>query len=383
MKGSDPNKGAAQTRPTRKLLLAADEFYRSPVFVVGIVAIYDTQFPAFERRWLALRSEIKEQLMRDAPRLADHKRLTGDQLPEIHAVEMVQSDSYYRLFSSDPGYREQYWTRQHKWLEAALKILIHLNARFFSLPINAKQQDIKRNVERYREIYISSFPDYRNKKRAAVFGNLMGNPYYGALSAVVAGMDNYLQNAALNGEMLFDDYDHSKGFYEGDIFTALHEAGHLHSRLTSRHASSLAHNLLQAADVVSYVRGRSAFSRHFGSDPVGRLLDRWDEKYIEPNDVSSGQRMFSSAVTTVTLHTNLINNVCHPIGTGAMHHSLLLAQAQMVADAAWGPSRIRQLLNGQNESEPIRRLAPPDASLPRQRREHQDSDDKEVKRRHL
>ncbi len=361
---SNPINGVSQTRPTRKLLLAADEFYRSPVFLVGIVAIYDTQFPAFERRWLALRREIKAQLLRDAPRLAAHKRLRGDQLPEIHAVEMVQSDSYYRLLPSDPGYRAQYWTRQYGWVEAALKILVHLNARLFSLPLRAEQHEIKRRIEFHRERFVASYPDHRNKKRAAVFGNLMGNPYYGALSTVVAGVDDYLQKAKLDGEMLFDDYDHSKGFYEGDIFTSLREAGHLHAHLTSRHASSLAHNLLQAADVVSYVRGRSAHFRLSGSDPVGRLLDRWDEKYIEPHDVSSGQGMFSNAVATVTMHASLVSNICRPVGIGAIDHSILFEEAKKMVSAASGASRVRQLLSSQNESEPIRRLAPPDDSLP-------------------
>lgn len=318
----------------RKLLFAADEFYRSPVFVICIVAIYDNQLPAFERKWLKLRENIKTQLLRDAPRLTEHKNLSGDQLPEIHAVQMAQSESYYRLRSSDPGYKKDYWKRQYLWLEESLRILTHFNPKIFTFPVKADQQEIDERRKKSAEEYLLKFPGPGNKKRAEKFGHIAGHPYYFSLSAVISGIDFYLSHKGQSGEILFDDFDHSKGFYQGGILELLRQSGHLTSELTAQHASSLAHNLLQAADVVSYTRGRDAHARHFGSDASNGFFTRLDSKYIYPRDVSEGRSMFSPAIPTLAIRANLLNEICPPAGLVLSpddvlrHASSLVAQIQ-------------------------------------------------------
>jgi hypothetical protein len=75
-----------------------DEYQRDGFFVlVGALVSADT-ISVLRSDWNALRLTIKQALLRDYPHARWHPFLAGDQLPEIHAVDMFQSSGYFRKY---------------------------------------------------------------------------------------------------------------------------------------------------------------------------------------------------------------------------------------------------------------------------------------------
>lgn len=295
---------------SKKLILAADEFYKDPEFAICGVAILDSQMSIFNRRWNALRLEMRKQLLKDAPRLHNHKKLQDEQLPEIHAVDMVQSEGYFRLLPDDPGYRKAYWNRQLRWLEQAASLVSSQSPRIFLLPGRISLEEINGNKQEAIAAYTETLGKAVEKRKAKLFGHLVSSPYHRHLPHFLLGVDDYLAEVGYEAEIIFDEFDYSKGFHEADVLDLLRQSRKLKSNFVSRTDSSETHNILQAADVVSYIASRDRFN-NFGSDKkLGDFFNRVAKRHIYPHSISHQRPMVVDDVGALLLLSAVVFEPC-------------------------------------------------------------------------
>lgn len=303
----------------KKLIIAADEFYKDPEFAICGVGLYENQMISFNHKWERLRGKIKNQLIRDSPRLINHPALINGSLPEIHAVDMIQSTSYYRLSPADPGYREGYWKRQQDWVKEALQIIASFDPKIFLYPKRITNEEIQSLRKMAEELYIEEVlkiegVSIAEKRKIKLFGHLYSSPYHRNLPYFLLGIDDYLSEMSFSAEMIFDEFDNSKGFHDEDVLQILRGAGRIKSDFVSREDSSRGHNILQAADVVSYICSRDRFNA-FENDPkLGDYFHKLGKRYIYPHSISHRRIMSADALSSLFLRGAVIFGPCKPKG---------------------------------------------------------------------
>lgn len=240
---------------TKIRTVAIDESLRGSVFVLlGLVAT-ESQEKTLGRRLNALRLEIKQQLLIDAPRLASHPKLTGDLLPELHAEPLLQSGSYYRLAADDPGFKPNYWHRQFEWFEQAIKLIVQTSPSVAFLSKRADNGELGREADELiadLKPILTKYAPRKSEKVLRKVKNLAMSPYFRYFPEFIAGLDQAAKLQNLSFRVIADNREQEKGFSDDAIYTVLRSNGLTGHLTTPAFLSSDDEILLQAADLLAY-----------------------------------------------------------------------------------------------------------------------------------
>ena len=260
-----------------------DEFERDDVFVLSAAFVPADRASQLLADWDALRLEIKQSLLRDYPRAAQHPRLQGNQLPEIHAVDLFQSKGYYRKYKHGTKNDDAYWLQHYQWLEKALKIIQKHDIRFVPSPTphmfaDQRAKDLLKLIDQIDNATLSKT---RYTYARSKIESLAKSNYLYALPALLITMENWLRELDQLGEVICDDHEMSKGFSVSKSIGWLRQDGHYNHITTPRFASGLDETLLQVCDVLCYVAGRHIHAMR-ANIPLQEPLQKWLRKYVEP-----------------------------------------------------------------------------------------------------
>lgn len=360
--------------------IAIDESQKGNVFVLLALEATENQETFIALRLTELRKQIKAQLFKDAPRLINHPKLLGNQLPELHAERLIQSGEYYRLELSDPGYRKNYWLRQFEWYEKALKIIIQSNCiAYFLIDIQNHSE-----IENTRNQMIEALADASIKATNRRFikiekkvGSLAVNPYFLNFPAFIATLENVSNSDNIHRRIIADYYDQCKGFSEDSAYKILRQFNLMKHLSTPRHLSSEDEVLVQAADLIAYVI--CAYTVVKQEDQIGekaslcrkyyrllrsmRLLDI--EQLTPPNPetfVSLYTHMIGEVMGNIPNHGSALKEAMNHFGeavTGVLIHG-----PKFIRSPVWTariPNHLDALLNPE-VSRQYRRLPKPSAT---------------------
>lgn len=272
--------------PDPDVYVYLDEFEKGDTFVLSAAFVPIDVASQLLADWDTLRKEIKSVLLKEYPHAAGHPKLQGNLLPEIHAVELFQSQGYYRKYEPGTNSEDHYWLKHYSWLEEAFQIIRKHDIRFipFVYPktIRAKMTDVCTKL--FDKIF-STYKDdtvvkgaYSEKK----LSSLAVNDYLFALPDVLVNVENYLRANKVYGEIVCDDHEMSKGFSVTESIDWLREGGHYKHLTRPRFANGLDESLLQVCDILCYVTGQFTWSRHRGI-ALKEPLNTWLNKYVLPS----------------------------------------------------------------------------------------------------
>ncbi len=260
-----------------------DEFERDDVFVLSAAFVPADRASQLLADWDALRLKIKKVLLRDYPRAAQHSKLQGNQLPEIHAVDLFQSKGYYRKYKHGTKNDDAYWLQHYEWLEEALKIIQKHDINFVPLPLPhmfAKQR-AKDLLALIDFIDSETLPGAKYTYTRSKIESLANKDYLYILPALLITIENWLRELDQIGEVICDDHEMSKGFSVSKSIDWLRQNGHYNHTTAPRFASGLDETLLQVCDVLCYVSGRRIHAKRTNIT-LREPLRRWSQKYVEP-----------------------------------------------------------------------------------------------------
>lgn len=272
--------------PKPDVYVYLDEFKKGDVFVLSAAFVPVDVASQLLADWDALRKEIKSALLKEYPRAAGHPKLQGNLLPEIHAVELFQSQGYYRKYEPGTNNEDHYWLKHYGWLEKAYQIIRKHDVRFipFEYPktIRARMTDVCTKM--FDGIFSPYNDDYvrKNVYSEKKLRSLAVNEYLFALPDVLVNVENYLRTVKVYGEIVCDDHGMSKGFSVTESIDWLRQEGHYEYLTRPRFANGLDESLLQVCDVLCYTMGQFMWSRHEGK-ALKEPLNTWLNKYILPS----------------------------------------------------------------------------------------------------
>lgn len=271
-------------------LVVIDEFEKDEIFCFGHLVLNPRQADMAVRRWTKLQIEIKARLLaRGGP---IHPKLSGDQLPEIHAEWLVQSGKYYRWPEAK---NKDYWREHLDWLQESMRIIRHAApAIHYGSKIDhrkdmiekLKQANIYRNETLISEIGTSTYEKYIS---------IMCNPHVDSLCITLATLERMFFSQGLSYEVICDNYDQCKGFSMLKVFQELHTHKITASAVVPQFLSSEEEQLIQMADVATYAGGQIIWAnRRLTTDPKFRLTEKIErvikdhQKFLFPLDGEYG-----------------------------------------------------------------------------------------------
>lgn len=264
-----------------------DEYERDGVFMLGAIIVPKSSMLSIIEDWNELRRKVKFELIEGYYLALTHPKLQEDLLPEIHAVELFQSDGYYRKYPRGQNQNDKYWLRHYEWLEDSLKIIQKHKIRFMSLPVEPSQMPIERNlyqVKRIASLARGSFPEQE-------VVNLLKNKYLYTLPLLLFEVENLLEQERLFGKVVCDEYELSSDFKKSEIIDWIVEKGYYNKLSKPEFVESTDNPLLQVSDVICYIRGRvnyvftnSGF-RDVGLTEIDDMFINWDKQYLESLEI--------------------------------------------------------------------------------------------------
>lgn len=312
--------------------VAVDEYERGDYFAFASVSIQADQRDSFSDEWRRLQTRIKASLIEMEPSLAIHAQLTGEQLPEIHAVDLIQSLKYYKL---DVSKHPEYWTRQFDWLEESLKIIKYFSpiiVHTTGLPPDisgvSDQEALKENIRKF-------FGDAGVNISESVLKQVVRvqtSKYFNVFPHLVTLLDSWYSNQSATASVLCDQYDDGKLYSALESYETLRQAGRFRSLTSPTFVVSKYEPLIQAADVVCYVCSRFDYNTRASRldpdhtpDKHAEVFRRWLEEYIAP---------FMPHTRAFTLHN-----------TQERWQSTSLILSEFLARRVKGSPEVRRFLN--------------------------------------
>ncbi|MDV6376451.1 DUF3800 domain-containing protein [Deinococcus arenicola] len=339
-------------------LVAIDEFEKDDLFVLGHLVFSKKQAEMAVKKWRKLQTEIKEALLRREAYV--HPKLEGDQLPEIHAEWLVQSGKYYRWQKSAD---QTYWRQHFIWLEEAMRIIRHCSpTTHYGFKYNHREREKARLKK--SEIYENTdfIADFGNSAHDNLVSVLL-NPYPISFCSSLVGLQKMFQERNQTFEIICDNRDECKGFSSLTVYEELQRHKLIASAVAPQFLSSEEEPLIQMADVVSYAAGqyiwllrkREENPNFVPNEKVTRVIQGF-KRYLAPLDGEGRPWRPHRGAEVDALSTPIfLEIVARAIGgSNQLADALLESRDQ----------RIQNLIRSQNESEPIRRLAPPTRNLP-------------------
>lgn len=272
----------------KKYIFGIDEYIRDDFFLIGGAVATEKQLRALDRKWTALRVEIKRDLLKAKPKLADHKLLRGDQLPEIHAADLFQSGSYYRL---NEKIFPEYWLRQYEWLERAAQIIKHYEIQFIH-HLNPRDWDLNlKNADQFILDFDEHFGPFDSKSLDEIKARAT-HPYIRTFVGLIAMVDGYLNQRGGTAEIFCDEYDAFTDFSILDCYDQLRQLGHFNIPSNPGFYPSHTTTIIQVADVSCYLLGKSIFQAYernknpsHENERAFPIISDWYRKYINPTDL--------------------------------------------------------------------------------------------------
>ncbi len=275
-----------------------DEFERDGLFVLAASIVPEAQLGRLAERWTSLRKRIKARLLQDYPRSWTHAHLQGENLPEVHAVDLFQSKGYYR---QDNPQNPEYWKQHYLWIEEALDIPRRHGVKTFYFVadragVDALHQSEGHNFDRIFSI-LQKYSRVMKKIRS-----LLKNPYITSFAITLSLINIYLEGKGLHGEIICDDKDEAKGFSLLEGYSALKRHGLFNSLSAPKFSDGLSEPLLQMTDVLCYVYGRSIHSAHTGQSAPDEIR-KWFTERVYPHalDLLYNNDPREASVATVML----------------------------------------------------------------------------------
>lgn len=270
------------------LYIYLDEFERGDVFTLSVVLIPADQAAQVLADWDALRKKIKTVLLKDYPAASHHPKLQGNQLPEIHAVELFQSQGYYRKHKPGTFLEDKYWLQHYEWLEEALKIVQKHNLSFLTFPHSANSSLVSHEEALtwlFENVFKAEGTEHSSEEKKGYslskFESLVKNKYFTDLPKVLVFLEQHLREMGKYGEIICDDNDMSKGFLVTNSIDWLREKQHYENLTRPRFASSLDESLIQVCDVLSYISGQALYA-NVNEENLKSPLHEWMTKYVLP-----------------------------------------------------------------------------------------------------
>lgn len=272
-------------------LIGVDEYQRGDFFLLGATLASERQIVAVEKKWTALRKKIKLELIKAKPKLANHPKLIGDQLPEIHAVDMFQSGEYYRLNASE---HPQYWLRQYRWMEEALAILKHYSLQHLYIPLPTNELRQLKSGALLVSLFEKESGITLSKNHTKEIIRRAEHPYIHAFAELMGSIDRLMSERGATAEVICDEYNDCAEFSILDCYDALRESGHLTGVRNPHFKSSHEETMIQAADLVCYVFGKAAYPSLQANRGIQdareahtSMFERWYKTYINPTDIKA------------------------------------------------------------------------------------------------
>jgi hypothetical protein len=206
------------------------------------------------QRWRSLQNSILEVIR--SSYLHGYKEFSksGLELPEIHAVELCQSQKSFRKYDpkSKPPESDKYWERHLVWLQEAFEIQAS-----FSIPVlvmggkhDLYTSRLTDTIEKDLTPQGRALRDIENTLSG--MRRLEASPYTWALPQIAFAIQSELKRRNWKADFICDEGENQKGFRASEMFARLHKTTLL-NHLTPPQFLSSKHTIgLQVADIHAY-----------------------------------------------------------------------------------------------------------------------------------
>lgn len=238
----------------------------TPVYAAGGILVRGSALYAVERDLLQLRREAAQHL-------------GSTDLPIIHMRHLwgrenqTHDDDGRNPFSSLP---------EHVRFDLARKALtiIHRHCSDRTIYVLEGSLDIPTNQRLARPYYdqprVHIERDFIfsgiGSKHAKKFYNRILNPLVGVLCDFILEIDQFCDEGHHEATICYDKSEASKGFETPELYTALHEIDYGQHIREASHSNTVNTELLQLADIASWLSFRHGLDIHRGGDPDPEVL---------------------------------------------------------------------------------------------------------------
>lgn len=306
-----------------------DEYKRRPSFALTAALVQSDKVSALLAEWDELRQRIKQQLVSNNYLAKDSPHLSANQLPEIHAVALFQSQGYYRKYE-EPVLGDNYWLNHYAWLREALELIRKHSVTLvaFGVPDVSKAQESVHLVSIVRASLARLLPP----KKLSRLIRVVQLPYLVVLPAMLMNLEQYLANEGKTGSVVCDDHELSKGFQVLNTVAWLGERNHYNHLTPPTFASGLNETLLQVADVACYVIGSHVHASYEGR-ALKEPLSSWWHEIVEPLIAGGINGLWYSDQAPKAVLIALEVALREAIPATSDLHEIALAELRKLADA--------------------------------------------------
>ena len=301
-------------------IVAIDESQKGNTFCVVAALIPTANLNALAENYNALRRRVKTHLLENYPGSAEHEDLQGERLPEIHAFDLINSESYYRKRDSEDG--DRYYLKHYEWLEEALNIakdhgvLLLESTSEFPYP---KDKDTCQKISGKFQEYEMEYQ--KRGRRSAIqhkeIKKLCQDAFLINLSNLLFHIESLMSENGLTMKVLIDDPKGSKlkqPLKVVDSFKWLFGIGDILQVVTPEFEESKKEVVLQVADNFCYMIGNAFYAelngvRHNDDSPKQRLVSL-TENIVAPLRRDNNKERFQHGNHAILHILSVLNERC-------------------------------------------------------------------------